>query len=189
MTRAAAPFRLLLARSFLSLRGLSLSFISLSSYSPSRCLPLVASLFPSRLQVFRAAEERRTKFIPRTDTTRELAEYIKQAGEHYGPPLPDVPGAGKYSIDESVQTFLNDENSRSAVIFKLGGIPTGVPEVGAPPNWWAGVHAPPSGMGSTAPPPKRARMTGSGSGSSGGGGGGDSDAAAEEEEWSDDEAW
>ena len=71
---------------------------------------------------------------------------IKASGEHYGPSLPDVPGAGKYCIEKRVTPFFTRTHSPSAIVFKHGGIPTGVAEVGAPINWWAGVHAPPAGQ-------------------------------------------
>lgn len=92
----------------------------------------------------------RTKFIPHSGNTRDVAELIKASGEHYGPTLPDVPGVGKYKIENDVKPFLIDKNKKKPwyVAFKLGPIPTGVAEVGASPNWWEGVHNPPGANGS-----------------------------------------
>ena len=35
---------------------------------------------------------KRTKFVPHSGTTRDVAELIKSSGEDYGPALPNVPG-------------------------------------------------------------------------------------------------
>ena len=64
--------------------------------------------------------------------------------------IEDVPGVGKYKIENDVKPFLIDKNKKKPwyVAFKLGPIPTGVAEVGASPNWWEGVHNPPGANGS-----------------------------------------
>ena len=112
-------------------------------------------------------ENRRTKFVMSSGSTRELARFIMEAGEHYGPSLPDVPGAGKYAIERNVKPFFTRTNSPSAIVFKMGGIPTGVAEVGADPNWWARVHDPPVNVNiPTSPPSGGAGSSSNGAGSS-----------------------
>ena len=99
--------------------------------------------------------QKRTKFVPHSGTTHDVAMLIKESGEDYGPTLPDVPGehrpakiasiavlwntepnppvrvgSGKYAIKAKVKPFLTQQQSASYVTFEHGGIPTGVAQVG-----------------------------------------------------------
>ena len=111
-------------------------------YFESKCLRKLLLAQMAGRQIF-SKESKRSKFVFRSRSTMQIAMHMQSLGEHYGPSAPNVPGACRYAVCSSPAQFLLAKKGHHGYIkFELGGIPTGVAEVGGTDVWDADCYIP-----------------------------------------------
>ena len=111
-------------------------------YFESKCLRKLLLAHIAGRQIF-SKENKRSKFLFKSRSTMEIAMHMQSLGEHYGPSAPNVPGACRYAVSgDPAQFLLAKKGHHGYIKFELGGIPTGVAEVGGTDVWDADCYIP-----------------------------------------------